>query len=170
MPNPTERRTTTSYHRAVFREADGRLHISGRDRDGACRGWFFATDASLPAGVSLASLEIHPGPHDARGGEVLVHFKFGSDTPAARERIVRWAASVGHDRLWFADTLVALRELPAPAACVARCECCATTFREDGASFLEQVRSAGGFPRVCPVCSAPLPVWDTEYLEETYPA
>jgi hypothetical protein len=167
MPNPTERRTTTSHHRAVFREADGRLHISSRtDRGATCSGWFFATEASLPAGVALATLEVHR--EESGPAEVLVQFKLGSDSPAARERLTRWAASVGRDRLWFADTYVDLHDLPAPAACVGHCDCCETTFREDGPAFLEQVRKAGGYPRICPVCGAPLAAWDVEYLTEEY--
>ncbi|WP_372792054.1 hypothetical protein [Paraconexibacter sp.] len=153
--------TSVTYHRAVFREADGLLYVNRFDRGGACRGWYYATGAALPPGVALASLEITTD-EDSGDREVLVRFKFDSDTPAARERITRWARSVGHTRLWFADDYVDLTLLPAPAASVGRCHVCETTFREEGADFHEEVRRTGAHPWTCPVCGAAMAAWEVE--------
>ncbi len=156
--------TAVTYHRAVFRETDGRLYVNRFDRGGACRGWYYATGAELPPGIALASLEIAM---DEESGEreVLVQFKFDSDTPAARERITRWARSVGHTRLWFADDFVDLASLPAPAVSVGTCHVCEATFREESADFHEEARRAGTHPGNCPVCGVPMPVWDVEFLD-----
>lgn len=149
-----------THHRAVFREDGDRLFIAGFDPVGACRGWYYATESALPEGISLASFEVHEDPR-----EVLVTFKLGSDTPAARARIVRWASSVGHERPWFHDDFVDLRAEPQPIASIGRCDSCETTFREDSAEFHEQVRESGHYPGTCPVCGSPLATWTGEYLD-----
>jgi hypothetical protein len=107
------------------------------------------------AGVAFADVTV------VRDGgvaaEAIVRFITG-ESPEAREALVTWASDVGYRRLWLPRELV---ELPGPCEGRAetRCSGCAARFSDAAPSFWENVRTAGRFPAMCPLCGGDLPQW-----------
>jgi hypothetical protein len=80
-------------------------------------------------------------------------------TAAARRALARWAAVVGHRRLWLPDRVLDLEAPAALRAATVRCPTCTATWADGSESFWAMVRANGHFPGYCPACGGSLPEW-----------
>jgi hypothetical protein len=138
--------------------------------------------AALDSDVAIADLDVGDEPEDVDeetaeaelGGETLatepagveedreVEVRFlANDTPGARRTLRRWAARVGHRRIWFRDQVVDV-EPPAEldGEFATTCPTCDLEITDSGPELTKFVHSVGYFPMSCFVCGAFVPQWE----------
>jgi hypothetical protein len=140
-------------YRAVIRDGGLTLHRWSPRliRSGPCAMALARSPASL---VDLTRM-----PEGELVAAVAGPSRFG---PEARDVLVRWAAAVGHRRVWLPGALV---DLDAPAAlgrARVRCPCCMLEWHDRGIEFWEHVRARRCFPERCLACGGTLPQWTVD--------
>jgi hypothetical protein len=107
------------------------------------------------AGVTIADLWVTG--EDSR--ELVVTYLAVADRQRADRKLIRWAESVGHRRLWLPDRLVQL-DTARPLG-VARVDCptCGARWEDSSPDFWHSVRTSGRFPTICVICHGDLPQW-----------
>lgn len=80
-------------------------------------------------------------------------------TPEAERALLRWAAVVGHARVWLPDRVEDLAPVAPAGRARVTCPTCTSRFRDSGRRFWEGIRETGWFPGGCPVCGGSLPEW-----------
>lgn len=97
---------------------------------------------------------------DCAERDVEIRF-LANESPAARRTLRRWAARVGHRRIWFRDEVIDL-EPPAEldGEFVTTCPSCGLEIRDSGPELTKFVRSVGYFPPSCFVCGSFVPQWE----------
>jgi hypothetical protein len=79
----------------------------------------------------------------------------------AEEALLRWAARVGHRRVWLPARVVDLAEvLPDLGWASVTCPTCGALWEDGTVDFWEAVRRDGRFPGGCLACGGSLPEWD----------
>ena len=83
--------------------------------------------------------------------------------PDAVRVLLSWAESVGYERVWLPDRLVALDPgaLGLPAANIT-CPTCHATWTDNSPEFWTEVHRQGRFPTACPICAGDLPQWSID--------
>ena len=98
-------------------------------------------------------------------GVVEVRF-IVNDVPPARRAIKRWAATTGHQRVWFKDEVA---DLEPPGGLDGEfgstCPSCGFTVTDSGQELMKFVRSAGYFPFHCFICGSFIPQWEPVNVE-----
>jgi hypothetical protein len=130
--------------------------------------------AATRPGVSIADLTFGEEDEDEEGGEAdesveegVVEVRFiVNDVPAARRVIRRWAATTGHQRVWFKDEVL---ELEPPDGLDGEfgstCPSCGFTVTDSGQELMKFVRSVGYFPIRCFICGCFIPQWEPVEVE-----
>lgn len=111
-------------------------------------------DRALRAGIALADLTM------LAPGEIGVEWvPEEAGTREAERVLLRWAAGIGHTRVWLPDRVEDLKPVPPEGRARVTCPTCASRFRDSGRRFWEGVRESGWFPGGCPGCGGSLPEW-----------
>ena len=111
-------------------------------------------------GVAIADLRLFTAADGTR--EIVVEYMAAGPTrESADAALIRWAADVGHDRLWLPDGPVDLApHRRASGTASVRCPACDAEWVDATPSFWEEVRGLGHFPAACPICGGALPQWE----------
>ena len=98
-------------------------------------------------------------------GVVEVRF-IVNDVPPARRVIKRWAATTGHQRVWFKDEVADLEPPDGlDGEFGSTCPSCGFTVTDSGQELMKFVRSAGYFPFHCFICGSFIPQWEPVSVE-----
>jgi hypothetical protein len=125
--------------------------------------------AATRPGVSIADLSFGDNgskDEDEAGDETVedsvVEVRFiVNDAPAARRVLKRWAANVGHRRIWFRDEVA---DLEPPDGLDqefgATCPTCGFEIIDSGPELMKFVHRVGYFPTHCFICGSFIPQWE----------
>lgn len=91
--------------------------------------------------------------------EVIVGFQAVGERRTAERVLTRWARATGYRRIWFADRVEELEELPPIGRARTRCNACKASWSDQGPDFWCTVCMSGHFPTMCPLCGGDLPQW-----------
>ena len=91
--------------------------------------------------------------------ELIVRYHVVASRARADRRLIEWAESVGHRRIWFPDRLVAIEQRRPLGIATVRCPTCGAEWCDGSPNFWQGVRGNGRFPTLCVICNGDLPQW-----------
>ncbi len=142
--------------RGVFH--DGVLTLI-RYLDWMPKAWGFARPLIRDNGRAiLADFEIVRGDD---GLELIVTELTWHDHREFREAVLRFARSLGYQRVWMPAEVIDLDRFDDPVDVIASttCPACHTVFEEDAPEFILNARAQGIWPLMCPLDGHPVPQW-----------